>query len=87
MDSLLSPKRSRPKSLAISTPTKLITLEEARTKHLLNKTDDSGYIEVGGGPNNLPKKYHTVIELPSGKYINIIIGLLKLNLCLFINYR
>ncbi|KAF2902412.1 hypothetical protein ILUMI_03771, partial [Ignelater luminosus] len=66
MDSLLSPKRNRPKSLAISTPTKLITLEEARTKHLLNKTDDSGYIEVGGGPNNLPKKYHTVIELPSG---------------------
>ncbi|KAF5301071.1 hypothetical protein FQA39_LY10890 [Lamprigera yunnana] len=65
-DSSLSPKRSRPKSLAISTPTKLITLEEARTKHLLNKTDDSGYIEVGGGPNNLPKKYHTIIELPSG---------------------
>ncbi|XP_031329865.1 GTPase-activating protein CdGAPr isoform X2 [Photinus pyralis] len=61
-----SPKRSRPKSLAISTPTKLITLEEARTKHLLNKADDNGYIEVGGGPNNLPKKYHTIIELPSG---------------------
>ncbi|KAF5304225.1 hypothetical protein FQR65_LT08032 [Abscondita terminalis] len=66
MEDSLSPKRSRPKSLAISTPTKLITLEEARTKHLLNKSDDSGYIEVGGGPNNLPKKYHTIIELPSG---------------------
>ncbi|KAK5638219.1 hypothetical protein RI129_012514 [Pyrocoelia pectoralis] len=65
-DSSLSPKRSRPKSLAISTPTKLITLEEARTKHLLNKADDNGYIEVGGGPNNLPKKYHTIIELPPG---------------------
>ncbi|KAK4878829.1 hypothetical protein RN001_011335 [Aquatica leii] len=65
-DSSLSPKRNRPKSLAISTPTKLITLEEARSKHLLNKSDDSGYIEVGGGPNNLPKKYHTIIELPSG---------------------
>lgn len=65
----LSPKRCRPKSLAISTPTKLITLEEARSKHLLNKGDESGYIEVGGGPNNLPKKYHTIIELPSGKEV------------------
>lgn len=62
----ISPKRSRPKSLAISTPTKLLTLEEARNKHLLNKTDDCNYIEVGGGPKTLPKKYHTVIELPAG---------------------
>ncbi|GLV36917.1 Cd GTPase activating protein-related [Carabus blaptoides fortunei] len=62
----VSPKRSRPKSLAISTPTKLLTLEEARNKHLLNKTDDCNYIEVGGGPKTLPKKYHTVIELPPG---------------------
>lgn len=61
-----SPKKCRPKSLAISTPTKLITLEEARTKRLLNKNEECGYIEVGGGPKNLPKKYHTVIELPSG---------------------
>lgn len=68
---LLSPTRkttsSRPKSLAISTPTKLITLEEARSKHLLNKNEDS-YIEVGGGPKNLPKKYHTIIELPAGTW-------------------
>lgn len=71
MNSALSPKRSRPKSLAISTPTKLITLEEARNKHLLNKSDDGNYIEVGGGPKNLPKKYHTIIELPPGKLIEI----------------
>lgn len=60
-----SPKNCRPKSLAISTPTKLITLEEARNKHQVNRSDDCKYIEVGGGPKNLPKKYHTVIELPS----------------------
>ncbi|CAH1115331.1 unnamed protein product [Psylliodes chrysocephalus] len=64
-ESLLS-KKCRPNSLAISTPTKLITLEEARSKHLMNKTEECSYIEVGGGPKNLPKKYHTVIELPSG---------------------
>ncbi|CAH1185554.1 unnamed protein product [Phyllotreta striolata] len=64
-ENLLS-KKCRPNSLAISTPTKLITLEEARSKHLSSRTDDCNYIEVGGGPNNLPKKYHTVIELPSG---------------------
>ncbi|GJQ85985.1 hypothetical protein Trydic_g21829 [Trypoxylus dichotomus] len=65
--SIPSPKRSRPKSLAISTPTKLITLEEARNKHqqvTKGGGDESGYIEVGGGPKNLPKKYHTVLELP-----------------------
>jgi hypothetical protein len=65
-DVTLSPKKCRPKSLAISTPTKLITLEEARTKHLVSKNEECNYIEVGGGPKNLPKKYHTVIELPSG---------------------
>lgn len=64
-ESLLS-KKCRPNSLAISTPTKLITLEEARNKHLPNKNEECSYIEVGGGPKNLPKKYHTVIELPSG---------------------
>ncbi|XP_018571914.1 GTPase-activating protein CdGAPr isoform X2 [Anoplophora glabripennis] len=59
-------KKCRPNSLAISTPTKLITLEEARSKHLPNKTEECNYIEVGGGPKNLPKKYHTIIELPPG---------------------
>lgn len=67
LEVLASPKRCRPKSLAISTPTKLITLEEARNKHMLNKGDDCKYIEVGGGPNSLPKKYHTVIDLPPGE--------------------
>ncbi|XP_026293571.1 GTPase-activating protein CdGAPr isoform X2 [Frankliniella occidentalis] len=64
-----TPKRSRPKSLAISTPTKLLSLEEARTRALLSaagKTDQD-YIEVGGGPSSLPAKYHTVIDLPSRK--------------------
>lgn len=68
LEPVASPKRCRPKSLAISTPTKLITLEEARNKHMLSKGDDCKYIEVGGGPNNLPKKYHTVIDLPPGIY-------------------
>ncbi|KAJ8954235.1 hypothetical protein NQ318_005831 [Aromia moschata] len=65
-DNNLLSKKCRPNSLAISTPTKLITLEEARSKHLPNKADECNYIEVGGGPKNLPKKYHTIIELPSG---------------------
>lgn len=79
-------RKCRPNSLNISTPTKLITLEEARynfvfqiwwakiskaqnfrNKHLMNnKAEDCNYIEVGGGPSNLPKKYHTVIDLPPG---------------------
>ena len=69
-----SPKpgvKMRPKSLAISTPTKLLSLEEARTRALTtcNNTENQKekYIEVGGGPENLPTKYHTVIELPGGK--------------------
>jgi len=50
----------RPKSLAISSPIRLMSLEEARLKQ-----DDRKYIEVGGGPSSLPPKYHTVIDLPS----------------------
>ena len=64
--SLLEDKKLRPKSLAISTPTKLLSLEEAR--HRLGPAGDSStqkYIEVGGGPKSLPQKYHTVIDLPS----------------------
>ena len=60
--------KCRPKSLAISTPTptKLLTLEEARSRALTacNNIENQKYIEVGGGPDNLPAKYHTVIELP-----------------------
>lgn len=61
-------KRTRPKSLAISTPTKLLSLEEARNRalQLANSQNDTQYIEVGGGPASLPPKYHTVIELPGG---------------------
>ncbi|XP_050726285.1 GTPase-activating protein CdGAPr-like isoform X3 [Eriocheir sinensis] len=63
-----TPKKCRPKSLAISTPTKLISIEEARTRALTTAIKpDQKYIEVGGGPQNLPPKYHTVIELPSRK--------------------
>lgn len=76
-------KKSRPKSLAISTPTKLLSLEEARNRALAQAAANLGsgamsssngstaepqkYIEVGGGPDNLPAKYHTVIDIPSRK--------------------
>jgi len=44
----VTPKRSRPKSLAISTPTKLLSLEEARTRALLlSGKVEQEYIEVG----------------------------------------
>ncbi|XP_054259133.1 uncharacterized protein LOC128983900 isoform X2 [Macrosteles quadrilineatus] len=60
----VTPKRVRPKSLAISTPTKLLSLEEAQSRALAAGKPDQDYIEVGGGPACLPAKYHTVIELP-----------------------
>lgn len=75
-------KKSRPKSLAISTPTKLLSLEEARNRALAQAAANLGniaatngsasqepqrYIEVGGGPENLPQKYHTVIDIPNRK--------------------
>ena len=74
------PAQMRPKSLAISTPTKLLSLEEARSKHGGNPQLPSGgglnaslpvpsasqkFIDVGGGPDKVPTKYHTVIDLPS----------------------
>ncbi|XP_054717938.1 uncharacterized protein LOC129227411 [Uloborus diversus] len=60
--------RARPKSLAISTPTKLLSLEEARARALSTHLPltQQKYIEVGGGPDKLPPKYHTVIEYPPG---------------------
>lgn len=36
----------------------IITLPQQETQR---------YIEVGGGPDNLPPKYHTVIDLPKQK--------------------
>ncbi|XP_071176710.1 uncharacterized protein [Mytilus edulis] len=64
-----SRKKPRPKSLAISTPTKLITLEEARERALSASLRPAPhkYINVGGGPDKLPSKYHTVIDLPGYK--------------------
>lgn len=57
-------KSTRPKSLAVSTPTKLLTLDEARA--LTRPNFDHKFIEVGAGPENLPK-YHTVIDLPKSR--------------------
>ncbi|XP_012280857.1 rho GTPase-activating protein 32 isoform X2 [Orussus abietinus] len=51
----------RPKSLAIATPARLLSLEEARNRSVRCEAD---YIEVGAGPAGLPLHYHTVIELP-----------------------
>ncbi|XP_078325765.1 uncharacterized protein LOC111123483 isoform X4 [Crassostrea virginica] len=61
-----SRKKPRPKSLAISTPTKLITLEEARERALSAslRPPHQKYIDVGSGPKGLPEKYHTVLDLP-----------------------
>ena len=66
-DISVSDKKLRPKSLAISTPTKLLSLEEARQRlgPVGSETSAQKYIEVGGGPKSLPQKYHTVIDLPS----------------------
>ncbi|GBL62072.1 hypothetical protein AVEN_140962-1, partial [Araneus ventricosus] len=60
-----TPKKTRPKSLAISTPTKLLSLEEARSRALTSNlpSEQQKFIDVGGGEENLPIKYHTVIEL------------------------
>lgn len=42
-----TPKRVRPKSLAISTPTKLLSLEEAQSRALAAIKPEQDYIEVG----------------------------------------
>lgn len=62
-----TPKKTRPKSLAISTPTKLLSLEEARNRALTSNLpgEHQKFIDVGGGEENLPIKYHTVIDLPT----------------------
>jgi len=61
-------KSTRPKSLAISTPTKLLSLEEARLKAMVASSAERQqvYLDVGGGPANLPPVYHTIIDLPKG---------------------
>uniref|UniRef100_A0A2C9JKY5 GTPase-activating protein CdGAPr n=1 Tax=Biomphalaria glabrata TaxID=6526 RepID=A0A2C9JKY5_BIOGL len=60
-------KKPRPKSLAISTPTRLLSLEEARERAFIGHLAPKKFIDVGGGPKNLPSKYHTVIDLPGYK--------------------
>ncbi|KAK6172262.1 hypothetical protein SNE40_015960 [Patella caerulea] len=62
-------KKPRPKSLAISTPTRLLTLEEARERAFVGGLIpmNQKFIDVGGGPDSLPAKYHTVIDLPGYK--------------------
>ena len=61
--------RARPKSLAISTPTRLLSLEEARERAMTiganRGSPKQKYIDVGGGSATLPTQYHTVIDLPN----------------------
>ncbi|XP_078593973.1 GTPase-activating protein CdGAPr-like isoform X2 [Branchiostoma floridae x Branchiostoma japonicum] len=61
----LKPAR-RPKSLVLSTPTKLLSLEEAQARTTTGSLPSQGFIEVGGGPANLPQ-YHAIIDLPEGR--------------------
>ncbi|CAH1263944.1 ARHGAP32 [Branchiostoma lanceolatum] len=63
-DDALKPAR-RPKSLVLSTPTKLLSLEEAQAR-TTGSLPSQGFIEVGGGPANLPQ-YHAIIDLPEGR--------------------
>ncbi|KAL3884653.1 hypothetical protein ACJMK2_024775 [Sinanodonta woodiana] len=58
-------RKPRPKSLAISTPTRLLSLEEARERALNSSlgAPQQKFIDVGGGPSSLPAKYHTVLDL------------------------
>ncbi|XP_019630788.1 PREDICTED: rho GTPase-activating protein 32-like isoform X3 [Branchiostoma belcheri] len=56
----------RPKSLVLSTPTKLLSLEEAQARTTTGSLPSQGFIEVGGGPANLPQ-YHAIIDLPEGR--------------------
>ena len=49
---------TRPKSLALSTPSQLRVTPQSTQK----------YIDVGGGPANLPPTYHTIIQLPGGSF-------------------
>ena len=74
------PRKVRPKSLVVSTPTKLLSLEEARSRAMsttvaVSSSASQGagpsgtspkqkYIDVGGGPSSIPANYHTVIEVP-----------------------
>lgn len=52
-----TPKRVRPKSLAISTPTKLLSLEEAQSRAFSAIKPEQDYIEVG----EYPKSVHLLL--------------------------
>jgi len=75
---LLGRKSARPKSLAISTPTKLLSLEEARQKAVAASSAEREqvYLDVGGGPASLPPVYHTIIDLPRG-FVCMLLALQK----------
>lgn len=70
---VMGQEMQRPKSLILSTPTKLLSLEEARARTASQGAeavdDKPKYIEVGGGPAALPKQYHTVINFPMERYV------------------
>lgn len=70
-------RSNRPQSLTVTSPSKLIDLEEAQRKLMAARLEkipaDVGLpdlsnrkcIDVNGGPAALPVKYHTVIEIPA----------------------
>lgn len=68
-----TPKKSRPKSLAISTPTKLISIEEARSRALNTAIkQDQKYIDVG----KFSGSYSDSLE-----FMDLLIGEMRLGLC------
>ncbi len=72
--------------MAVSSPAKLINLEEAQAKLMAARHDKippgiglpdltgRKCIDVNGGPAALPPLYHTVIDLPPGRRYYIPIG-------------
>lgn len=55
----------RPASVSSSTPSRMVTSEEAKRRGRFNSVDcasGSRLIDVGGGPRSLPPKYHTIIQ-------------------------
>ncbi|XP_043215545.1 rho GTPase-activating protein 33-like [Amphibalanus amphitrite] len=60
-------KRSRPRSLAVTSPSRLLSRAPAPAKPASPSKAEHNYIEVGGGPSALPAKYHTVLRPPARK--------------------
>lgn len=64
-ESELQDPRLRPASVSSSTPSRMLTSEEAKKRGRFNSVDcgsGSKLIDVGGGPRTLPPKYHTIIQ-------------------------